>query len=72
MAFYIDWKVITMVYKRFKFHYRIENDMLIIPPHPKGEGGILFYLCLSVLPSFCPSILPFVQDIFRRIFLSIC
>ena len=31
---------------------------------PKGEGGILFYLCPSVRPS--------VQDIFRRIFLSNC
>ena len=29
---------------------------------PEGGGGILFYLCPSVLPS--------VQDIFRRIFLS--
>jgi hypothetical protein len=37
--------------------------LLIIPHSPKGEGGILFYLCrLSVLPS--------VQDIFRHIFLS--
>ena len=33
---------------------------LFIPPHPEGEGGILFYLC------------PSVQDIFRRIFLSNC
>jgi hypothetical protein len=31
---------------------------------PEGGGGILFYLCPSVLPS--------VQDIFRRIFLSNC
>jgi hypothetical protein len=30
------------------------------PRSPKGEGGILFYLC------------PSVQDIFRRIFLSKC
>ena len=36
--------------------------------YPKGEGGILFYLC----PSVCPSVLPSVQDIFRRIFLSNC
>jgi hypothetical protein len=35
---------------------------MIIPPLP--EGGILFDLCPSVLPS--------VQDIFRRIFLSNC
>ena len=31
---------------------------------PSGEGGILFYLCPSVLPS--------VQNIFHRIFLSHC
>jgi hypothetical protein len=67
MAFYIDWKVITMVYKRFKFHYRIENDMLIIPPLPEGGGGY------TVLPlPVCPSVLQSVQDIFRRIFLSNC
>jgi hypothetical protein len=35
---------------------------MIIPPLPGGGGGILFY--------FCPSVLPSVQDIFRRIFLS--
>ena len=35
---------------------------LLYPHSPKGEGGILFYLCPSVLPS--------VQDIFRRNFLS--
>jgi hypothetical protein len=38
--------------------------VLLYPRSPKGEGGILFYLCPSVLPS--------VQDIFRRIFLSNC
>jgi hypothetical protein len=32
----------------------------LYPRSPKGEGGILFYLC------------PSVQDIFRRIFLSNC
>jgi hypothetical protein len=37
---------------------------IIIPLLPEGGGGILFYLCLSILPS--------VQDIFRRIFLSNC
>jgi hypothetical protein len=37
---------------------------IIIPPLPEGGGGILFYLCSSVLPS--------VQDIFRHIFLSNC
>ena len=36
--------------------------VLFIPPLPGGGGGILFYLCPSVLPS--------VQDIFCRIFLS--
>jgi hypothetical protein len=42
-------------------------NMIFIPPL-----GILFYLCPSVLPSFHPSVLPSVQDIFRRIFLSNC
>ena len=36
----------------------------IYTPAPEGGGGILFYLCPSVLPS--------VQDIFRRIFFSNC
>ena len=36
----------------------------IIPPLPERGRGILFYLCPSVLPS--------VQDIFGRIFLSNC
>ena len=39
-------------------------DSIVIPPLPKGEGGILFYLC--------PSISPSVQDIFQHIFLSNC
>jgi hypothetical protein len=34
--------------------------ILLYPRSPNMEGGILFYLC------------PSVQDIFRRIFLSIC
>ena len=34
--------------------------VLLYPRSPKGEGGILFYLCSSV------------QDIFRRTFLSNC
>jgi hypothetical protein len=36
----------------------------LYPRSPKGEGGILFYLCPSVLPS--------VRDVFRRTFLSNC
>ena len=40
----------------------------LCPHSPKGEGGILFYLC----PSVRPSVLLSVQDIFRRIFLSNC
>jgi hypothetical protein len=40
----------------------VRYNILLYPRFPKGEGGILFYLCPSVLPS--------VQDIFRRIFLS--
>jgi hypothetical protein len=35
-------------------------SLVIIPPLPEGEGGILFYLC------------PSIQDIFRHIFLSNC
>ena len=38
--------------------------LYLYPRSPKEEGGILFYLCPSVLLS--------VQDIFRRIFLSNC
>jgi hypothetical protein len=34
------------------WHFEEKKIILIIPPRP--EGGILFYLCLSV----CPSILP--------------
>ena len=39
---------------------------LLYPRSPKGERGILFYLCSSVRPSVLTS----VQDIFCRIFLS--
>ena len=38
---------------------------IVYPRSPKGEGGILFYLCPSVLPSVRPRY-------FRRIFLSNC
>jgi hypothetical protein len=41
--------------------YIYVNFFLLYPCSPKGEGGILFYLCL-----------PSIQDIFRRIFLSNC
>jgi hypothetical protein len=41
---------------------------LLYPRSPKGERGILFYLCSSVRPSVLTS----VQDIFCRIFLSNC
>ena len=40
----------------------------LYPRSPKGEGSILFYLCLSVRPSVRPS----VQDIICHIFLSNC
>jgi len=49
---------------RFLFEVSFSINKLIIPPLPGGGGGILFYLCPSVRPSFLPS----VQDIFRRIF----
>jgi hypothetical protein len=42
--------------------YFIEATYLLYLRSPKGEGGILFYLCPSVIPS--------VQDIFHHIFLS--
>ena len=54
-----DWYLIKIV-PMFSFSLKY----IIIPPLPEGEGGILFYLCPSVLPS--------IQDIFRRIFLSYC
>ena len=36
------------------------GSCFIIPPLPEGGGGILFYLCLSVRPSFRPSKIFFV------------
>ena len=48
--------------------YWLNPAIFLYPSSPKGEGGILFYLC----PSIRPSILPSVQDIFRRTFLSNC
>jgi hypothetical protein len=36
------------------------KDVIFIPPLPGGGGGILFYLCLSVRPSFRPSKIFFV------------
>ena len=42
----------------------LKGHLFLYPRSPKGERGILFYLCPSVLPS--------VQDIFRCIFLSNC
>ena len=52
--------------KKKCFSFRV--TFFFIPPLPKGGGGILFYLC----PSVRHSVLPSVQDIFRRIFLSNC
>jgi hypothetical protein len=43
------------------FFLRFKN-IFLYPCSPKGECGKLFYVCLSVLPS--------VEDFFRRIFLS--
>jgi hypothetical protein len=48
----------------FRLNYPV---CLIIPPLPEGGGGY------TVLPlSVCPSVLPSVQDICHRIFLSNC
>ena len=49
---YLFWSLVNMAARQCFFY----------PHSPKGQGGILFYLCPSVLPS--------IQDIFRRIFLS--
>jgi hypothetical protein len=72
-------------YGMFNNEFKLE-PYLLYPRSPKGEGGILFYLCPSVRPSVRPKyfIIPplpeggggytvlrlSVQDIFRRIFLS--
>jgi hypothetical protein len=45
----------------------VKSLNIIIPPLPEGGGG---YTVLSL--SVCPSILPSIQDVFRRIFLSRC
>ena len=50
----------------------MQGFSLLYPRSPKGEGGILFYPCPSVLLSVLPSFRPSVQDIFRRSFLSNC
>ena len=56
--------------------WRSNKLIFLYPRSPKGEGGILFYLCPSFRPSVRPyvrpSVLPSIQDIFRRIFLSNC
>ena len=52
-----------------------KQGKLIIPPLPEGGGGYTFlplFVCPSVRPSLLLSVLPSVQDIFRRIFLSNC
>jgi hypothetical protein len=59
--FHTDWSFSAS--ESVRWDQNTEWIQFIIPPLP-GEGGILFYLCPSVLPS--------VQDIFRRIFLSNC
>jgi hypothetical protein len=56
------------MYGRFCIKFpqsRMSILIIFIPPLPEGGGGY------TVLPlSVCPSVLPSVQDIFRRIFLS--
>ena len=46
-----------------------KNKRKLYPRSPKGEGGILFYLCLSVLPSVLPSFRP--SKIFFVAFFSV-
>jgi hypothetical protein len=47
------WSLYTLnIYAHFSSHF--------IPPLPEGGGGILFYLCPSVRPSFRPSKIFFV------------
>ena len=62
------WRNISDFYVNLRVevgkHPQVILAMYLYPRSPKGEGGILFHLCPSVLPS--------VQDIFRRIFLSNC
>jgi hypothetical protein len=56
-------------YMKLVTKYQISAiNSIAMPPLPEGGGGILFYLC----PSVRPSVLPSVQDMFRRIFLSNC
>ena len=51
---------VTLTKKKFTSN----SYVFLYPRSPKEEWGIMFYLCPSVLPS--------VQDIFCRIFLSDC
>jgi hypothetical protein len=56
------------------WNLRFDKSDFLYPRSPKGEGVYCFTsVHLSVRPSVCPSfVLPSVQDIFRRIFLSNC
>jgi hypothetical protein len=60
---WIFWKQREVVLWLSKncYDYLIQS---LYPRSPKGDGGILFYLCPSVHPS--------IQNIFRYIFLSNC
>ena len=54
-------------YSKKVFHLFSLTIIYFYTPAPwRGRGDILFYLC----PSVRPSVLPSVQDIFRRTFLS--
>ena len=47
------------------YSFGIFNLLFLYPRSPKGEGGILFYLCPSVLPSIRPSVCPSVHPSVR-------
>jgi hypothetical protein len=52
--------LILLFVKQYSQIQWIRSCLLLYPRSPKGEGGILFYLCLSVRPSFRPSKIFFV------------
>ena len=69
ISFIASWLLVHVTWSKILFYSITSNNIAnnsdiswnsLYPCSPKGEGGILFYLC------------PSVQDIFRCIFLSNC